>query len=120
MQIINATKTAYFDVDQTLVFSKIDVELANIDTNYWTIIEINGLEWYVHPQHVRLLKEFSARGFTNIVWSAGGAAWAAKIITELNLQPYVDLVLDKPSFFVDDKSAEEFMPESLRTYIRPD
>ena len=119
MQIIYSTKTGFFDVDCTLVFSQVDIEILNIDASGWEAVIIDGLLWYVHSHHVRLLQEFSARGFTNVVWSAGGAAWAAKVITRLGLEDYVDLVIDKPSFFCDDKAAVEFMPENIRTYIKP-
>lgn len=119
MQVMYSTKTAFFDVDCTLVFSLVDIETQNIDVLGWEVITIEGLVWYVHPHHTRLLQEFSARGFTNIVWSAGGAAWAARVVMSLGLEDCVDLVIDKPAFVVDDKRADEFMPETIRTYIKP-
>lgn len=115
MQVIRSTKTAYFDVDNCLVFSESELEFTKAITEGLALIK--GQKWVLHSAHAQLLKEFHARGFTIIVWSAGGADWASTIVTAFGLEAYVDLVIGKPDFFIDDKCAYAFMSEDRRTYI---
>jgi phosphoserine phosphatase len=61
---------------------------------------------------IEQLKKHKIRGHTIIVWSAGGSKWAAEAIKFLELEAYVDLVIEKPRWMYDDKQAEEFMPRS--------
>lgn len=56
-----------------------------------------------HKVHMRLLKQYKARGFYVIVWSAAGQKWAEYITEKLGLEKYVDDKLAKPVKFMDDK-----------------
>lgn len=105
--------TVFFDVDATLVFSW--SELNDQQKSQMMEVVLGGLSFYVHDAHIQLMKEFDARGHNVVVWSAGGADWAAEVVNALNLEPYVDVVMSKPDWYVDDLSCEEFMPK--RIYI---
>jgi hypothetical protein len=41
------------------------------------------------------------------------------VVQALGLEPYVDLIVNKPDQYYDDLMVFQFMPESLRTYIKP-
>lgn len=97
--------TVYFDVDETLIlFSPVEGDEYNFT-------------FRISAAHIRALKEHHYRGHKVVVWSAGGAAWAEKVVKDCELEGYVDLCLSKPSWFYDDKRADEFMPEVNRVYF---
>lgn len=72
---------------------------------------------YLTPnkKHIDLIKKYKGRGFLVIVWSAGGVEWAQAVVKALELESYVDIVLTKPSRYVDDLDASEWMGN--RVYI---
>lgn len=117
MQVIKGTKYAYFDVDSTLVYSPSERDLSGFIFDGKGQRNIGGILFESDDYHVQLLKEFKARGFTIIVWSAAGAEWCEKICKEFELSMYVDLCIGKPDWFIDDKPSYEFMSEEKRTYI---
>lgn len=69
-----------------------------------------------HISHTNLIKKYKGRGFTIIVWSAGGYKWAESVVKTLGLESFVDLVLTKPSRYVDDLLCQEWMGN--RVYIK--
>lgn len=69
-----------------------------------------------HQKHIDLIKKYKGRGFTVIVWSAGGYKWAASVVKTLGLESFVDIVLTKPSRYVDDLPCEKWMGN--RVYIK--
>jgi nicotinamidase-related amidase len=99
MFVIENDKSLFVDVDDTLVI--------------W-----EGTTYRPHTKHIELIKKFHQRGMPIIVWSAGGHAWALRIVKELQLEPYVTAVMSKPAWFVDDLPAEEFLPEINRIYLK--
>lgn len=62
-----------------------------------------------HHKHIKLLKDHHARGFSNIIWSAGGYEWAQEVVNALQLNDYVDIIMAKPLKYVDDLKAEEIL-----------
>lgn len=96
--------TVYFDVDETLTM------FHGYETNDFAVS--------INHRHVRAIKEHAHRGHKIVVWSAGGAKWAEQVVKELELEKYVDVCMAKPSWFYDDKRAEEFMPEINRVYLK--
>jgi predicted HAD superfamily phosphohydrolase YqeG len=96
--VLESDKVLYVDVDNTLV-------LWDKDT------------YKPHKGHVNLIKQFKARGQKVVVWSAGGYVWALKVVKELGLEEYVDLVLSKPSWWADDLRADGVLPEVNRIYL---
>lgn len=109
------------DVDDTLVMWPANKQIKKEWIRAKTIIKIHhGLCLYElkpHLAHIQLLRKHKAEGHTIMVWSAGGFAWAKTVVEALGLTDIVDLVISKPSIYVDDLKADEFMDHC---YIKPD
>jgi len=99
MIVIKNDMTTYIDCDETLVL--------------W-----DGDKYTPNEKMITQLKQHKARNHPIIVWSAGGWEWAARVVKELGLEEYVDLVIAKPRFYWDDKLAAEFMPKTMRYYVK--
>lgn len=126
MITIPSNNSVWFDVDDTLVLwspTPEEKEKYGIDVNCpgskilnkdGTVDEAPGwVERLVpHFTHVEQIKKHKARGHTVIVWSAGGWEWARAAVMALGLERYVDLVISKPEWVVDDLPVEKFMPKS--------
>ncbi len=97
------------DIDETLV----SPTNWNYPKKKQSFVNIDGIRFYIHKRHVTLLKEFKARGFTIILWSAGGSEWAKTIAIQLKLEPIVDFIMDKPNWYIDDKPSTKFMGEQI-------
>lgn len=103
----------FFDVDETLLIFEYPP-----DTVKDMLIEVAPAVYALpHSKHIDQMKKHWARGHLVYVWSAGGVAWAKQAVELLGLQPYVSHVMAKPSWFYDDKTANEFMPEINRVYF---
>jgi hypothetical protein len=100
---VPARPTAFFDVDDTLVMWDIP---EGIEINDDRLVSINckGIEDRLFPNkhNIELLKKFSARGHSVVVWSGGGADWAEAVVDALGLNQYVDVVVNKPQYYMDD------------------
>jgi hypothetical protein len=93
----------YVDVDDTLVSWKpVPFRLADRIESLQVNLEV--------LDHIRRHK---LCGHTVIVWSAGGADWAEKVVKYLEIEDIVDAVMSKPNWYVDDKPASMFMPEHI-------
>lgn len=106
-------KTVFFDVDSTLVFA----------TGEWPdeptsgeIVEIGGRNWLVHGPHRETIWDFHARGHNIILWSQGGAAWAAAVAKAIGVERAVLACLSKPDWYFDDKPVGDWMTEKQRYY----
>jgi len=108
MYVLEEGRTAYFDVDDTLV------EWGEPSNSMCSItVEIGGrkLKRKIICCHVEELKRQAESGTKVIVWSAGGAKWAEACVKALKLEDYVDVVLTKPDRIYDDKDSSKWMPE---------
>jgi len=108
MKVFKKRSPVTVDVDDTLVAWPEDYE-----EKYSDRIQFN---WYGKtvwlkpiPYIIHLLKSHKTRGFTIIVWSGNGYAWAQEVIKVLELGKYVDLIMEKPSKYIDDKNANDWM-----------
>jgi len=127
MITLKLVKPAFFDVDSTIIEwrpSEDRKEEEGVECN-WSIRSLafdengrlimkEGTEEDVFiPIHsnVDQLKEHKRRGHSVVVWSAGGAEWAAQSVRMLGIEDYVDVAIDKPSFLYDDKEFEEAFPK---------
>lgn len=140
MKVLPCTQTTFFDVDDTLIMwnnaregDPDAIEIAYPASRHIKAIQDIGGEgafdkdaveeraystpWTAwvrpHKKHIEQLKLHRLRGHTIIVWSAGGWEWAEAAVKALNLEQYVDLVIEKPTWFYDDKTAAEFMGSPL-------
>jgi hypothetical protein len=95
----------FFDVDNTLVMWCTDLPDVEIKDPYGKgVIKLKK-----HNKHIKLMKDYHARGCQIIVWSAGGRAWAKAVVKALKLKKYVDIILTKPVKLVDDLDCKEWM-----------
>lgn len=137
MKVLECNQPTFFDVDDTLVkwdraqYSDIDklhaVAITCPTSRQSKIIEQETGEeaklenakgtWteYLipHRKHIEQLKLHKLRGHTIIVWSAGGWEWAEAVVRALKLEQYVDLVIEKPMWYYDDLTANEFMGKRI-------
>lgn len=111
-------QVAYFDVDNTLVFAANEVPDLEISPENW--VRICGREFYMHRPHVETIKDFKARGLIVVVWSAGGAQWAALVVEALGLTKDVDFCLTKPNWIFDDKKPQAWLNETHLSYKEPE
>lgn len=115
--IIKSTKSAWIDVDNTLVYSVTECpELygKNIPT-----VVINGKEWYYNQKHIDIIYDFKSRGHTVVVWSAGGAEWAEMVVKALQIEHKVDLIISKPDYLFDDKPVTFWITPNMIYYKEP-
>lgn len=99
-----------FDCDDTLVMWHKDIKDVTVLDPYDEGYEVQLTK---HNKHIKLLKDHKERGYFIIVWSAGGYAWARAVVTALQLEDYVDLVIAKPLKYVDDLQAHEILGNRL-------
>lgn len=90
------------DVDDTLIMWTIpqDYQGELVETNVAGITD-KGIPNMPAINH---LKKMKARGYAVVVWSAGGSEWAESVVKALKLEEYVDLVMPKIDFHLDDNS----------------
>jgi hypothetical protein len=92
-----------FDVDDTLVIWNFPAERKG------ECVLFNGFGktelLLPHGPNIKMLKQFKVRGHKVIVWSQGGAQWAAEVVKVLKLEEFVDLVMTKHKWIVDDLPA---------------
>lgn len=108
-----------FDVDDTLVMWEGNFNQPATDRIEF-LDPYDGAKVFLkpHKKHIALLKKYKGRGMCVIVWSAGGVQWAKSVINTLSLADYVDLVITKPSKYVDDLQASEIL--GSRIYLKDD
>ncbi len=122
MKLIGNEQNIFFDCDDTLVLrndSEWNPEGRESSKRVRFKDPYDDQVYYLapHPKHIQILKEHHARGFTVIVWSAAGHAWAKSVIETLGLEKYVDFYMTKSCKFVDDLPASEVLGQ--RVYIKP-
>lgn len=119
MNIIGNDQVICYDVDDTLVIWDIPpgkeheaIEFDNFGVKVWLL---------PHKKHLEMLKNSKARGHHVVVWSQGGFSWASEVVRVLGIENYVDIVMTKPKWMVDDIKPNEwtthfyFKPESNQT-----
>lgn len=117
MIVFGDQPAVYWDVDNTLIFSSEEFpDLERDNPGKFDVTFIGGRRWLLYLDHISMLADFKARGHSVVVWSAGGSAWAQKVIEACGIEDSVDLVIPKPAWYWDDKSADEWLPEDIRYY----
>lgn len=99
----------FFDVDSTLVRPVYEEhEVADIF--------IRGVGYVQNNELIYEMQVGRSRGHVIVVWSQGGVDWAKTVVRELKLEPYVDFILAKPSWYADDKLGSEILDASRRFF----
>jgi FMN phosphatase YigB (HAD superfamily) len=103
MEIDDNENVVCFDVDDTLVMWDVP---SGRERECILFDNFGFAEWLLpHYAHIKLLKQFKVRGQRVIVWSQGGPKWAAEVVKRLGLENWVDRVMSKPKWIVDDLPA---------------
>lgn len=117
MKVIKSTRIVYCDVDKTLIWSPSELPSTGTEDMFYEV-KIGDNIFFGYWPHDQLLQEFKARGHTIVVWSQGGWKWAEQVVRAMELDHIVDLVIDKPDFYIDDKDVAVWMI-GRRTFIEP-
>lgn len=115
VQVANE-RIAVWDCDDTLVLW----DKSEFDEEDYITVSYGGHNDTIlvpHQKNINLLQKFSRLGYYNIVWSQSGVGWAKAVVEHLDLGKYVDQIMMKPSFYIDDKKADHWME---RVYREPD
>ena len=107
MKIFENDNVVFFDCDETLViwnYAKEDEQKTIKFDNYGYDVHL-----LPHYEHMKLLQQFKARGHVVIVWTQGGFDWGKKVVETLGLSKFVDAIVCKPKWYVDDLPCEAFM-----------
>jgi len=106
-KFIDSELIAVCDVDDTIVMHHPDSlgEAITITDPYTK----TNIDLKIHRKHVKLIKDFKARGYTVIVWSHGGPRWAKSVVDALGLEKYVDIVMAKPAKTLDDLTPDKIL-----------
>ena len=104
MKVITNPIIVGIDVEQTLIDWYFDPKT----TSKKDLIEIGGMKCKPILECIHELKLCKARGFYVIVWSAAGAELASEVVWTLGLDKYVDVVMAKPKFMIDDKTPNDW------------
>lgn len=117
-KILPDRETIYFDVDDTLVVWDVwqGREDECLTFEKW---KYNSNNVVPHYEHIAKLKQHKEEGDVIVVWTQGGSEWGEAVVKALNLENYVDIIMNKPDAYYDDLHVWQFMPEMLRTYIKP-
>lgn len=115
MVVLPSRPTVFFDVDNTLLFA-INELPKKFCIPKDDVVDLHGRKFVKHNTHIETLKDFYARGTQIVIWSANGGEWASIATRLLGLETYVSLCIGKPTWYFDDKTANEFLPENIRTY----
>lgn len=110
MKIIDNENTVYIDCDETLIMHDLSLSGEKVTMDFYGEVR----DFVIHDEHVKLVKNYKARGFTVFVWSGNGYRHAQKVVDTLNLNEYVDYVVTKPYRVIDDSDPNNWAP---RIYI---
>lgn len=105
-------KYLYSDIDETLLIWPVN---PMIPQPGHIGIEFHGTTYYLkpHEHNINTLKSYKDLGYTVVLWSLGGEAWAKLACKALGLKKHVKYCLAKPNLIIDDLEPIEWMPENL-------
>lgn len=103
MKVAKSEHTICFDVDDTLIMWD-ENHTQPFEGCVAVVCPYDGNTSYhrPHKRHIGFLKKQHAKGYTVVVWSAGGSEWAKAVTLALGLEEFVDFVMAKPQKYVDD------------------
>jgi len=119
-KVLNNVVTCY-DCDDTLVRwiwdenekEELKDKLVKFDTG-GTGYNLQYVWLQPNDEVIENLKQNALTGGSIVVWSAGGDVWAKTVIETLKLEQYVDVIMSKPTKYVDDLPCDEWMGKWVR------
>mgnify|MGYP000210735744 CR=1 FL=1 len=115
MNVLPDKPTIFFDIDDTLIL----YDRIQDDTPERDIVTVDGTRFLKATNHIALLKDHKELDeYVIVVWSQGGSQWAEKVVRALELQDYVDIVVNKPYLFYDDLQPSYFMGKRVYEPLR--
>lgn len=117
MQILESETVVMCDIDDTILMWNTNYKCPSLE-GVKTTCPYSGEIRYLRPhyRHIELLKQYKARGFTIVFWSAAGYLWAKEAVNVLGLNDITDLIMTKPIKYLDDLQASEIL--GARIYIK--
>lgn len=102
------------DVDDTLVsWEFANEERPHPDCEKVEIVfQGKTSKYWIFPANIRSLITHKLKGHNIVVWSGSGFEWAQKVVETLGLESFVDIIMSKPRWLLDDMKPEDFMPRS--------
>jgi hypothetical protein len=113
--VIRNPRVIPFDVDKTLVIPKQDAPENELVIPILDPFSKAITYRVIHKPHLKLLKNYIARGAYVIVWSKNGHEWAEAVLDALKIKGVT--IMDKPFAYVDDVPCTFWMGEHI--YIKP-
>ena len=105
MKVARSEHTICFDVDDTLImWDQNHTQPFEGAVKVQCPYDCQTTYHRPHTRHIEFLKKQAAKGYTVVVWSAGGSQWAMAAVVALGIEEHVDFVMSKPQKWVDDLS----------------
>jgi beta-phosphoglucomutase-like phosphatase (HAD superfamily) len=119
-KVIESEHIAGVDIDETLI-SCIKTDDANTDSLPYYIEYPYGIlgvvKVYPNRANINLVKLCHSKGYKMVAWSQAGYKWAEAVIKTLELEKYFEVIMTKPSRYIDDKPVTDWMTE--RIWLKP-
>lgn len=107
---LDGDRVLMVDVDDTLVMWNVSEYRAKDDPNYKFVqLDSGAITVLENKKNINTLIKFKKLGYTVVVWSQSGKDWAEKVVNALDINQYVDLIMTKPSYYLDDLDASAWM-----------
>jgi hypothetical protein len=119
MKVIESDKVTVVDVDDTLILHDEARRDLGIPDDVWVKrcmeIGVDDIKLMVmpHEKHIEFIRLLKGQGGKIVVWSHGGYAWARAVIIALDIECYVDVVMSKPSLYIDDLNVNTWFPRRI-------
>lgn len=117
MHVVDNERVIPFDVDNTLIMPFINAGMARATVEIFDPYSEQTVLRLPHYPHIKLLKNYLARGAFVIVWSKNGSRWAHEVLKALKIDHKNLVAMTKPFAYVDDELSIKWIGEHV--YIDP-
>jgi hypothetical protein len=104
---LEGDRTLYVDCDDTLVAWNIS-EYPDLPRLQVTCFGYTS-ELVPNQKNINLVVKFAKLGYKVVVWSQSGSEWAETIGRAVCIDDYVSLYISKPSWYLDDLPATDWL-----------
>jgi hypothetical protein len=100
--------------DNIIMFDCNDTLIEDVPEDYegeTITIECKGFSRKFKPlwKNIEIVKLYKTRSYVVGIWSRDGGSWSEAVTKSLNLENYVDIVMAKPRWYVDNLPADHWM-----------